>query len=158
MFMKYCNKCRETKSIAEFGKDRQQPSGVHSYCKECVRKISAAWRSANAHKHLEYNREWYLNNKERKLVTGNLWKRNNPQYVARENTKRRCSKHAATPQWAEKDKIKIVYEKAKQYGLHVDHIVPINHSLVCGLHVWHNLQLLDKPLNSRKSNKEWPDM
>lgn len=40
----------------------------------------------------------------------------------------------------------------------VDHVVPLHHPLVCGLHVDWNLEV--KPLkdNVRKSNKHWPDM
>ena len=43
-------------------------------------------------------------------------------------------------------------------GLHVDHIVPLHHPLVSGLHVWHNLQLLDARMNRSKHNRVWPEM
>lgn len=35
----------------------------------------------------------------------------------------------------------------------VDHIVPIKHDKVCGLHVSHNLRVIESPENLRKSNK-----
>jgi hypothetical protein len=35
---------------------------------------------------------------------------------------------------------------------HVDHIIPVKHKLVCGLHIAENLQLLPGPDNQRKSN------
>lgn len=69
----------------------------------------------------------------------------------------RKAEHLA-PEWGRKDLIQIVYRKAKEYGMEVDHIVPLKHPLVCGLHVWHNLQLLDRNLNRSKRNLAWPDM
>lgn len=63
-----------------------------------------------------------------------------------------------TPKWGQRDMIRIVYKKAKELGFEVDHIVPIKHPLVCGLHVWHNLQLLSRADNRRKKNRTWPHM
>ncbi len=51
-----------------------------------------------------------------------------------------------------------IYAKARAYGLEVDHVVPVNSPLVCGLHVFPNLQLLHQKLNVAKGNRHWPDM
>jgi hypothetical protein len=36
---------------------------------------------------------------------------------------------------------------------HVDHMIPLQGSLVCGLHVWNNLQAIPRELNQSKKNK-----
>lgn len=64
----------------------------------------------------------------------------------------------ATPAWADPQKIARVYMLAKLRGVEVDHIVPLSHPLVCGLHVEHNLQLLTGDANRAKGNLWWPDM
>ena len=66
--------------------------------------------------------------------------------------------HLATPEWADKKKIKEFYKKrdlaTKETGVthHVDHIVPITHQDVCGLHCEFNLQVIEATENIRKRN------
>ncbi len=61
--------------------------------------------------------------------------------------------------WADKEKMKKVYEerdaKTKETGIdhHVDHIVPILGKKVCGIHNEFNLQVIIKQENQKKSNK-----
>lgn len=40
----------------------------------------------------------------------------------------------------------------------VDHTVPLNHPLVCGLHAHTNLRVISARENRIKSNRYWPDM
>lgn len=71
---------------------------------------------------------------------------------------RRAAERRATPSWADTVQIGWLYDFAAKVGLSVDHIVPLQHPLVCGLHVEHNLQLLPLAENLRKGNTHWPDM
>lgn len=63
----------------------------------------------------------------------------------------------ATPAWADFKKMRAFYNQARKLGKEVDHIVPINHKYVCGLHCEANLQLLTPGQNLYKSNNHWPD-
>lgn len=54
--------------------------------------------------------------------------------------------------WADMEKIAEIYAKAKELGMHVDHIIPLKHELVCGLHCEANLQILPPDENIAKRN------
>ena len=64
-----------------------------------------------------------------------------------------------TSQWADMNLIKPFYKKARhltrQTGIphQVDHIVPINHKRVCGLHNQFNLQVITRDENMKKGNR-----
>ncbi len=72
---------------------------------------------------------------------------------------RRKKRDRSMPAWANKDKILEFYIRARQLTLEtgvpheVDHIIPSNHKLVCGLHCEYNLQILPRDVNRRKNNK-----
>lgn len=51
------------------------------------------------------------------------------------------------------DGIADVYKEAEYQQMYVDHIIPLRSKLVCGLHVWENLQLLTPTENMKKGNK-----
>ena len=71
---------------------------------------------------------------------------------------------AATPKWANLFFIEEAYLLAtlrnRLTGIRweVDHIVPLVHPLVCGLHTEANLAVIPKVENRRKGNRFWPDM
>lgn len=75
---------------------------------------------------------------------------NKHDYILR-SSKRRNLLKIATPKWADIDKIKEIYSSCPK-GYHVDHIIPLQGELVCGLHVENNLQHLPAKDNLTKSN------
>lgn len=51
-----------------------------------------------------------------------------------------------------------IYTKFLCVQYSVDHVVPLNHPLVCGLHRVANFEVAPLADNIRKSNNWWPDM
>lgn len=67
------------------------------------------------------------------------------------------------PPWVTRDMILPVYRRmmrlrAAGAAVVVDHIIPLRHPLVCGLHVPANLRIISEGLNAQKGNGWWPDM
>jgi hypothetical protein len=67
-------------------------------------------------------------------------------------TKHMVAKRNQMPSWADEQKIKDIYAN-RPSGYHVDHILPLQGKLVCGLHVENNLQYLTSKENFSKHNK-----
>lgn len=83
----------------------------------------------------------------------------NKHVNAANNAARRASKQKATPKWANKKLILEFYKLARllssQTGIkyHVDHVIPLIHNLVCGLHVENNLRVITAVENIKKKNQ-----
>lgn len=92
------------------------------------------------------------------------WKRRNPHKVNADTARRQLRLRQAYTAWADDDLITEAYALAqlrtKQTGVawEVDHIVPLNSNLVCGLHWEGNLQVIPAAANLAKKNFWWPDM
>ena len=181
--MKRCPQCKEHKELSEFYKNRTQFEGVTAQCKMCCKANAAERRAekpevtreevrqARKRNGKQYEairsdarREYRAENAERLMAYAKNYRRLNSHRVASYTAKHRAAKKRATPAWANQTYIGMFYEMAKleeirlSVGVHVDHIVPLQSSIVCGLHVEHNLQLLTKTANLSKSNRTWPNM
>lgn len=126
-----CNTCKIVLPLASFYIDKNSWHGYKHYCIECQKSLrnnedSAAYIRKNRAKYNAYLANY------------------------------RAKKLNATPKWLSKDQheeMRLFYIKAKNLNMEVDHIIPINGSNVCGLHVPWNLQLLTRQENASKSNK-----
>ena len=132
---KSCSECWEIKNLKEFG--RYQPWEGRLYfrstCKACDAQRSRIYDS-------QY-----------------------PEKAVERGVRRRNTKHKATPLWlskSDKKDIGKIYKECrarnKEAGYikyHVDHIIPLQGTDVCGLHVPWNLQIITARENLAKSNK-----
>jgi 5-methylcytosine-specific restriction endonuclease McrA len=93
-------------------------------------------------------------------VAQNAYKKANRHIYTAAQGRRRAKQAAATAQgeWADFD-LKEIYACARlrsditKVPHEVDHIVPLNHDKVCGLHAPQNLQVIPEADNMAKSNK-----
>jgi hypothetical protein len=128
------------------------------------RETRAAYYQAKKPEYKRRAREWYLENTELVAANSRSWREKNRERVAGYSHKRREIERRATPTWANMPLIEKAYEDAKliseKSGVPhcVDHIVPLQSDLVCGLHCEQNLQIITISANASKSNVSWPDM
>jgi hypothetical protein len=167
--LKTCRKCQIRKSRADFyaqgtlckrcliAKSAQYQK-AHPRTKEQAARAHKKWYAKNREYKARYWKQWYQKNKEHRATTYAAWVRNNRHIVNAVIMKRTVMKRRAMPTWADQAAILAVYQHAvrltTETGIKhvVDHIVPLQNSLVCGLHIAGNLQVLTAAANRQKSN------
>lgn len=91
-----------------------------------------------------------------RLARGIKWRRANKEKIRNYARARAQRLRRQTPPWANLQAIDAFYA-ACPAGHHVDHIIPLKHPQVCGLHVETNLQYLPDAENLRKGNRLPPE-
>lgn len=129
-----------------------------------VNAQTCGYYRANPKAHHERVAVWVKENPDKAKATRDCWRAENKARLNAQQANRRSVKLLATPKWANQAYLQLFYVMAKEETtrlsrpVEVDHIVPLRHPLVCGLHCENNLQLMFESDNKRKSNKHWPDM
>ena len=133
-----------------------------SYYKRNKEKVLAqqrAYRKANPEKRRSIKRRYYANNKELHALWVKTYEENNLEKVKvrrlAKHARRRAAKHNALPAWQDPSEL-VAFYTFRPDGYHVDHIIPLQNDLVCGLHVLHNLQYLPAANNLSKNNNFQP--
>jgi hypothetical protein len=181
--LKHCIACGCEKPMTDFYAHKGAKDGRQSRCKVCWAARTNEWAAANPEKYKANvqgrvkryvakrlddvraaERARYHADPQTSRDKVREKKRNNPATYLANNRKREQLKRSAVPVWVNDDAIREIYrkaaEKTKLTGVvhHVDHIVPLRSKVVCGLHVQHNLAVVESSENLKKGNRFWPDM
>jgi hypothetical protein len=121
--------------------------------REKLIKKSKDWSNKNKERHYLQIKNWREENKERHRELITVWSKNNPhkrkEYLANYRAKKR---NASIGGDLFRNQIEEIYRSCP-VGYEVDHIIPLVHPEICGLHVPWNLQHLEKKENRKKGNK-----
>jgi hypothetical protein len=154
-----CNSCNRIKPYESFYKSSIHKGGYHPKCIECFREYNRRRYKAKGKVIREYSRKY----RERYPEYDRNYQRENPGNTNAKQAQRRARSKERTPAWVDRAALKEFYRVAQELrkatGImyHVDHVIPLQHDLVCGLHVPENLQLLSETLNRMKNNRFDPD-
>lgn len=162
--MKNCSKCKKSKELSEFYKNKGTRDGLLSHCKVCQTSYKKSYTRRNSDKIKKYNAKYYREHPHSVKDYERLkqWRCDNPEKDRAHSAKRRSAKLNASPNWLNSDQLRWIAWYYKQADLlekltgikyHVDHIHPLQGSTVCGLHVPWNLQVIPASENLRKHNK-----
>jgi hypothetical protein len=130
--------------------------------RESRKDVTKAYRESRKEEASAWHRVYYATYRERISAQSRIWRNANPEKCVATLARYRASKLKATPKWSEKTDIESIYAestmRSKTEGVkyQVDHIVPLQSELVCGLHCFANLQILTRAENIRKGNRHWP--
>lgn len=163
-----CIKCISTRHKNHYIKNKQKiRTAVNNYKRNNSKKCSEQlknWVVNNRESSRRIKYRWYKDNIQASKVCTVKWAKTNADKKRNTCARRRATKLKATPSWANNFFIEEIYDLAKlrekHTGIkwHVDHIVPLKNSLVCGLHVEYNMQVIPAKDNLSKGNRFWPDM
>lgn len=126
-----------------------------------------------------YTKLWREKNPEKSKQVAKDYARRSPE-VAKSRAKRRLEQKRdeiyaynstkrskvkkATPAWSEHFFVAEAYRLARLrtkitgFKWSVDHIVPLQSKIVCGLHCHTNIRVVPAEINSSKGNRWWPNM
>ena len=120
--------------------------------KELIKKLAQNYHKNNADIISAKKKIYREQNKEKIKTTIKNWYNKNYHRYLIAKAKRRAIQLQAIPKFANLNKIREIYKNCPK-GYHVDHIIPLNNPIVCGLHVEWNLQYLSAKDNCSKGNK-----
>ena len=120
------------------------------------------WNKQNPELHKQSDEKWKKNNPEKRKEATRRDRKNHPARVNAYSAKYNADLIGSTPKWLSNKAYKQIEEKheTKQklqddtgVVYEVDHIMPLNNKICCGLHVPWNLKVITRTENRKKGNK-----
>lgn len=165
--MKTCNKCGEMKPLEAFSLQGNAPDGLKYACRACSSSAARAWNLANKARanatcaryktrNPQVHKAWVETNRPHYNAYQREWRKTKVranEYASSQKTRR------VTPLWANRFFLKEAYRLARQRSIttalawEVDHIIPLNHPLICGLHVETNIRVIPRTANRSRGNR-----
>ena len=164
---------RKNKVCVKCGSDDFIANGKYTRCNPCLKAQRRARYESRKAEIDELNLKWAKSNPERVKAIKKRWRENNPEACKERASNwkalnkgkvreycatRRANLKQATPSWADRKELQYIHKLAAERGLVVDHIVPLNSELVCGLNTGDNLRCIPAKLNAFKGNRYWENM
>lgn len=173
LMKKHCPKCKLTKPVEDFPKDKSRKGGLYTYCKSCnvanvkhnvsknperKKKYDADYYRSNTKRIIARAGEWAKNNSVRRLVIARRWENSHREYSRAKTNNRRARIRWNGGAIKEREWLAL----CEHYGnkclccgtadmkLELDHIVPVSKG---GKHVINNAQPLCRTCNARKGDK-----
>lgn len=139
---KTCSKCELNKPSQSFSVSKRSSDGIRPSCKECCEKVAKVYRELN---------------KDKSAIQNKQYRDKNPHICSAISSRRRELMTIGINGTCSERLREIYYISAAfssdEVKYNVDHIVPLKHPQVCGLHVPWNMQVLTKNENLSKRNK-----
>lgn len=154
-----CKVCKNTINAKYRQENRQKLRDKQlKYCRdnhEQVLERKRKYRQENRQKLRDKQLKYCRDNHEQVLERKRKHYQNNKSTYLAYGASRRARKNNATPDWlTDEQKVYMAsFYALCPPGHHVDHIVPLKGSNICGLHVPWNLQILTAEENIKKGNR-----
>lgn len=142
-------------------------------CVTCSKHNVAKWRQENRDRYLSGAKKYRTENPEAvnsaqkycRELRGKVYQAsarakyaNDPTLWLTHSRTRKIRKRTAQPAWINAKNLVAIYRQCRKVSQetgilhHVDHVIPLKHNLVCGLHVPWNLQIITAKENRKKWN------
>ena len=141
---KYC--------LVDFTPPKNLPHAKRCSSNRCKQDYKNEWGRNNP----KCKQDWITKNPEKRKEASKAYRQRNMEFYREYASLRTRHTLQSKPKWLDEFElfwIQELYHLAKLRGKEVDHIIPIKHDKVCGLHVPWNMQFLTRSENARKSNK-----